>query len=369
MEKSSRVPAADPAIGRPRAEGLAGRGTKGDTSRAGARRWLIGITGGLWFLFAMLCCGELVFRLASRAGIFLFDTEMWRYAREVKRPSATEGVVLEHRPDVEARLMGVRIRTDAHGFRRPAPDLDAVRTGHERIVAVVGDSCALGWGVPEGETMSEQLERQLNSSPAAGSHRFVVINAGVGNSNTAMQYARYVHQIRPLHPIWVILAFFINDAEPDPIATNAPVLEHSVLLATLWTRLPSLLVPARRDYLTYYERLYEPQSAGLVTLRRALQAFGRALKDDGAMATVVLIPEMHAPRHFGSFAEIYRRVAALAAESGFEVVDPSDDFPPGSGRAYWVGSVDAHPNGRAHAVFAAALARSETVRQLTRPPS
>ena len=370
VEKSPRVAGAELVTDVPRGRGAADRPreTEGGASGRTKRRCVTAIALGLWFGFATLCCGELVVRGASRFGILVFDTEMWRYAREVKRPSTNHDVVLEHRPNVEATLMGVRMRTDAHGFRRAAPELEAARTGNERIIALVGDSCALGWGVPEGATLGEQLERTLDASQP-GRNRVVVINAGVGNSNTAMEYARYVEHVRPLHPVWVILGFFINDAEPDPSATSSPLLEHSVLLATLATRIPSLLLPSRRDYRSYYGNLYAPESAGLAKFRRALRAFGASLREDGALGTVLLIPEMHEPRDFGPFANVYRQVAVLAAESGFDVIDPSAEFAPGPSQTYWVTKADSHPNAEAHAILAAALARSETARRLTQPVS
>lgn len=323
-----------------------------------ARRRLRSVALLLCFALLTLAWAEVGLRLASRAGILLFDVEMWRYAREVKRISDHPGVGLEHRPGVAATLMGVRVRTDGRGFRRAAPDLEALRTGAERIVAVVGDSCALGWGVPEGATLGEQLERTLD---ATGGHRFTVVNASVGNSNTAMEYARYLADVRPLHPAWVIVAFFLNDAEPTPRAATPLLVAHSAVLATLATRVPALLF---RDYRSYYESLYAPGSAGLEAFQLALGSFGAALHADRVPGSLLLVPEMHEPHAFGPFAAMYHDVAALGTASGFEVVDPSADFAPGAGDAYWVSRSDSHPNARAHALLAAALARSPLARRL-----
>ena len=212
--------------------------------------------------------------------------------------------------------------------------------------------------------MSEELERRLDAAEPQAGRRFTVVNAGVGNSNTAMEYARYLQDVRPLHPAWVILGYFINDAEPDPRTSEPAAVEHSVLLAVLSTRIPFLASPLARDYNSYYESLYAPGSAGFLHLSESLHAFGSALRDDGVLATMLLIPEMHQPRRFGSFAPIYHRVAALGAESGFEVVDPSDDFPSGSGQALWVTPGDSHPNAEAHAILAAALVRSRAAERL-----
>jgi lysophospholipase L1-like esterase len=331
------------------------------------RRWIL-IAVAAWLVIVPIACGEIVLRMASRLGVLLFDVEMWRYARQVKRISERPGVVLEHRPNAEATLMGVQVRTDERGFRRASPEIEALRpTGRpERLVAVVGDSCALGWGVPEGQTVSEHLETMLN--PEGGEHRTVVLNAGVGNSNTAMEYARYLQDIRPLRPDWVVLAYFINDAEPNPPAKRSLLLDQSVLFATMSTRLPLLMAPSYRDYRQYFANLYEPASPGLESHRRALADFGRALQEDGVPGTLLLIPEMHEPNSLASFAGIYRDVAALGKESGFlDVVDPSSDFAPGPGESYWVTPGDPHPNGEAHRILAAALARSEGARRLASP--
>jgi hypothetical protein len=71
-----------------------------------------------------------------------------------------------------------------------------------------------------------------------------------------------------------------------------------------------------------------------------------------------LLPELHWPYRFGIFAAAFARVAAISHAAGFEVIDPSGDFPPSSGESFWVSAEDAHPNARGQAIFARALARS-----------
>src|SRR4051812_25496322 len=159
-------------------------------------------------LLVSFAAAEGLVRLLSRSGLDVLDVEMWRYARLVKSASARPGVVEEHRPNASAWLMGARVRTDEHGFRLPDPATLARRRPGSRRAAAVGDSLTLGWGVPEGKTYADQLERLLAARcprPAA------VWNAGIGNCNTSMELARYRLQVRPLHPQWVILGYFVND--------------------------------------------------------------------------------------------------------------------------------------------------------------
>ncbi|HZF13881.1 MAG TPA: hypothetical protein VFE33_34240, partial [Thermoanaerobaculia bacterium] len=99
---------------------------------------------------------EGLLRLVSRNWLRVLDVEMWRYARSVKKASSYPDVVEDHQPNASAFLMGGRIRTDGWGFRLPDPATEARRQPGNREIVAVGDSLTLGWGVPEGETYSDQ---------------------------------------------------------------------------------------------------------------------------------------------------------------------------------------------------------------------
>ena len=322
------------------------------------RRWLhAGF--GLAALLGALVIAEFGVRIASRHWLHLLDVEMWNYAREVKLASTLPGVVEEHRPNANAWLMGTRVETDEHGFRLPDPATRAERHPGDRRVAVVGDSLTFGWGVPEGETYSDQLERLLNRiCPARGGRRATVENAGIGNCNTSMELARYRVQVRPLHPEWTIVGFFINDAEPDAVPSTNPLVWRSAFAALIAARLRQGSDTALRDYRAYYRGLYAESQPGYQRMKQAIHDWGALLREDHVAATFILLPELHEPRQQGPFADLYARVGTLAREAGFEVVDPSGAFPPGRGESYWVHPLDAHPNARAQALFAEALTAS-----------
>ncbi len=300
---------------------------------------------------------ELGLRQVSQHWLRILDVEMWRYARFVKAVSDRPGVVEEHQPNAEAFLMGARVRTDGRGFRRPDPGTEARRRPGSRTVIALGDSLTFGWGVPEGQTYADQLERLLPAR-CPGSRPAIVYNAGIGNSNTSMQLARYRQILRPLHPEWLILGIFINDAEPDPVPSDNWLIWRSSLAGLLSTRLLESHEVQLRDYRRYYSGLYQDGLPGWERQKAALRELGRELHEDGVPATVILLPELHEPRHFGPFAEIYARVASLSRASGFEVLDPSGRFVPGSGAADWVSRLDAHPNAAAQTIFAQTLASS-----------
>jgi GDSL-like lipase/acylhydrolase family protein len=298
---------------------------------------------------------EMGLRFASSHWLHVFDVEMWRYARLVKLESKTPGVIEEHRPNVNALLMGVPVRTDEHGFRLPDPATETKRRPGDRVVAAVGDSVTFGWGAGEGETfpaLLENLLRQRCSRPA------VVHNAGIGNCNTSMELARYEKQVRQLHPAWVILGYSYNDAEPDAVPSHNPFLWHSALLALTSARLErhsGIL----SNYDLYYHGLYVDGRPGWERTKQALAEFGALLRRDGIPGTLLLMPELHRPKDFGSFAEIFHRVGEIGRAAGFEVIDPSGAFPPGPGESFWVSPEDAHPNVKGQTIYARALAQSK----------
>jgi lysophospholipase L1-like esterase len=316
----------------------------------------------LVFLSSMITLSgaEVVVRASSKYFLHLFDVEMWRYAREIKSESTIPGVIENHRPEAESKLMGVRIRTDLSGFRRADPNTESLRKPDNLIVVALGDSLTLGWGVPEGQTYPDVLERILNERASQSNlGRFTLINAGIGNSNTSMELARYEHGLRALHPRWLVLGFFINDAEPDPKPVQSTLVKSSALVSLILMRLKPRLAAAPLDYKTYYRSLYEDEKPGWIRLKSALAKLGQELREDNVKATIVLLPEMHEPKNFGPFSDIYQRVAGFANSNGFEVIDASKEFPPGPGNRFWVAVDDAHPNAEAQQIVATAIAKSK----------
>jgi len=157
----------------------------------------------------------------------------------------------------------------------------------------------------------------------------------------------------------VIVGFFINDAEPDPALPRNPLVWRSSLVGLLSTRFRQGSETRLRDYRDYYHWLYRDGRPGWERLKASLREFGALLRADGTPATLILLPELHEPRDFGGFADVYAKVGAVARASGFEVLDPSHRFPTGSGPEYWVTPGDAHPNRAAQRIFAETLLTSK----------
>src|SRR5690606_33430903 len=152
-----------------------------------------------------------------------FDLEMWKYAKDIKRVSPIEGLGHDHIPGSSGLYMGVPVDINSAGYRDREHPIDK-QPGSVRIM-MIGDSLTFGWGVKVEDTVAKKLETRLggrSDTPA-----IEVINAGVGNYNSAMEVLEFVRRGSGFNPDIVVLNYFINDAEPTPKRKETGLLEHS----------------------------------------------------------------------------------------------------------------------------------------------
>jgi GDSL-like Lipase/Acylhydrolase family len=278
----------------------------------------------------------------------LYELEMWKYAREIKVRDLWAELGHRHRPQAEARLMGVTVRTNSLGFRSPEID-EKAGAGVARI-AFVGDSITLGWGVAERETFVHQVVDTLASS----GRKVEAFNLGIGNYNTSQELALFRDVGAGLKPDIIVLCYFINDAEPMPQYSSDDWLsEHSAAWVVFRYRLDSLLrqFGESPDWKHYYRALYEPGAAGWAQTRNALSGFAATARDLGASLVVFHIPELRELKPY-PFADVTAQVRAVVESERVPFVDlmPTiEDLEPSS---LWVTVADPHPNGTADESFA-----------------
>src|ERR1043166_7044657 len=107
----------------------------------------------LLMIVAMLALAALGIELAVRAVIddgMQFDLEMWKYARDVKQVADDPLTGHGHRPNSQARLMGVDVRINSKGLRER--EIPYERTPSTRRILMLGDSFTEGWGGPSEQT-------------------------------------------------------------------------------------------------------------------------------------------------------------------------------------------------------------------------
>jgi lysophospholipase L1-like esterase len=282
----------------------------------------------------------------------LYELEMWKYAREVKVRDTRPDIGHRHRRNADAQLMGVRVRTNAYGFR--SPDIAEKAAAGVARIAFVGDSIAMGWGVAEQETFAQQVIAALQ---AAG-HKVDGYNLGVGNYNTTQELALFRDVGAQLKPDIIVLAYFINDAEPMPkYADNDWLDEHSAAWVVFRYRIDSLFrqFGEAPDWKRYYRDLYEPNAEGWKQTRAALGGFADEARKLGAELVVFNIPELRELKPY-PFNDITAKVRHVVEKYGVPFIDLLPSVEKLDPPSLWVTVPDPHPNGKADTAFAAAMA-------------
>jgi lysophospholipase L1-like esterase len=309
-----------------------------------------GLKNALLLVGAVAACllfAEVVFRQVVDDGQ-LYELEMWKYARDVKVRDMRPDIGHRHRPDRDAQLMGVKVRTNSFGFRGPAMD-ETAAPGVVRI-AFVGDSITLGWGVAEQETFAHQVIDRL----VRQGRKVEGYNLGVGNYNTAQELAVFRETSARLRPDIIVLSYFINDAEPMP---DYPVQNWLNMNSAAWIvlsyRIDSLLrqFGERPDWKKYYRDLYRADAQGWKKTQEALKQFASTARELGSALIVFNIPELRELKPY-PFTDVTDKVRSVVEGEdvtfvdllpGIETLDPS---------SLWVTVPDPHPNGRANEAFA-----------------
>lgn len=306
----------------------------------------------LVFVLVLVCLLSLegLTRLFLDDGM-LYELEMWRYARDVKVRDPQPDLGHRHRPNAEARLMGVDVRTDSRGFR--SPELDKKAAPGVARIAFAGDSITLGWGVAEQETFARQI---LDALAKAG-RKVDGFNLGVGNHNTLQELTLFRDVGAEMKPDIIVLSYFINDAEPVPRYPRTIWLdEHSAAWIVVNYRVDALLrqLGEAPDWKRYYRELYDDKAAGWAATRQALRGFAVTARELGAKLLVFNIPELRELKPY-PFADVTAKVRADVEALGVPFVDllPAvEDLDPAS---LWVTVPDPHPNAKAATAFAKAM--------------
>jgi lysophospholipase L1-like esterase len=295
-------------------------------------------------LAIFLGLSEIALRIYLARHIF-YDVEMSRYALALKVDSPDPLIGHHHRPDAEARLMGVMIRTNSDGFRDD--EVPLARSDEYRVI-FLGDSLTLGWGVEKEQTFEHRLERQLSRERPTE-----VINLGVGNYNTTQEVQLFLAKGLRYRPDQVALFYFINDAEPVPQRSRFPGLGRTRVVTFFWSRIKALIsqLSDAPGYREFYSELYREGSPGWARSREALTRLRDVARREGFDLRVVLLPELHELDPY-AFEREHALVTAFVRSLGVPVLDLAPAFRGEDPQSLWVSRDDAHPNARAHGLIA-----------------
>lgn len=303
-------------------------------------------TISLMVLGILLACGagEILVRVGT-ADQKNYAIEMWRYAKLLKQRSADPAIGHENVPGHSAILQGVEISFNSLGMRGPEPQPAA--SVHKRIL-IMGDSVALGWGVPEKNTVRNQLERMLGPGVE-------VLNGGVGNMVLTQIVALGARQLRSTHVDTVILLCTARAPELKPSEDASWLVRHSELAALLviFARQISSGAAGKERLVEAYRREWT-SGPGMTAMVSALDRLAALQRELGFKVVVAMMPDANDfnDYRFGFMTEVMARESAARKWPFVDLLPVLQGRPSGH---YWVSPDDIHPNAEANHLIAKRL--------------
>ncbi|MBI2136465.1 SGNH/GDSL hydrolase family protein [Candidatus Woesearchaeota archaeon] len=295
-----------------------------------------------FLLFSVILIMLLFFEIALRLAYPLYsnyNTEMWRYAKEIKALSSNPLIAHEHKPNAVSFLYGTEIKTNSIGWRDYGYD---VTTDKYRIM-ILGDSITLGWGVDFNYTFPKILERLLREN----NPNIEVINTGVGNYNSEMEVNSFLEKGSRYNPDMVVLAYYINYAEITHKNPNAIVylLQKSYTYSFFSDKVINLKINLfkQNQFKNFYSALYEKDFEGRIHAKKAIDLLAEYAKKNNIPLYIVIIPEMHSFDPY-PFQEVTDFVMQAASKNNIAAIDLLPYFKGNEPRTLWVSPEDAHPN-------------------------
>lgn len=312
---------------------------------------------------ASLLFSALVMEFFLRAYFYArtnYDIEMWRYALQLKQEVSDRRSHV-HVPSASARLMNVNVSINSNGLRDR--EIPYEKPADTYRILCLGDSVTLGWGVNLDETFNRILERDFNRGGLKPGFRIETLNMGVGNYNLEQEIEAYLREGRKYHPDAVLLFYHITDAEPTQKHPSGFLAQHSYLYAFLIQRFNQLRPYLERsnNYVAFYRQLYSGDAWS--RFQPVIDEVVNETKADGAKLVPVILPEIRSLERY-PFREYHDVMVKAFGDRGAPAIDLRSDFEGRRSVDYLVASDDPHPNAKAHALIAEAVAREIKARHL-----
>jgi lysophospholipase L1-like esterase len=295
-----------------------------------------------------MVAGEVILRVKN-SSMKTYDIEMWRYAKDLKVRSDDPALDFDHVKSRSSVLQGVTIRLNEWGLRG-GPVVDPLPPGGRRIL-FLGASIALGWGVPEDDTVEARLERRLRKSGQA----VQVLNGGVGNYNTRRYVSRFFKELTGLQPTDIVVHYFLRDAEDLPPGGNNAILRNSELAVTLWIAYHRLFDKAGEQGLVdHYRSVYQPNAPGFVEMQASLSKLAAYARANNVRLYLAMTPDVHnlVDYKFGFVHDTMREIAKHAGYTYIDLLPAMMGRPP---EELFAMPGDPHPNARGHELMADAI--------------
>jgi len=305
------------------------------------------LAGALFLISTAFALGlaEVVLRVKN-SSMKNYDIEMWRYARELKVPSADQIIGHEHVKRAESVLQSVPIRLNEWGLRG-----GPVAANASRRILFLGGSITLGWGVSENDTITARVQQILREREPGTE----VLNGGVGNYNAERYVARFFAQLKDLNPTDIVVQYFLRDAEKLDASGGNLVLRNSQLAVTLWIAASRFREKLGEASLTqHYIDVYREGQPGFVEMKASLRKLADYAKANNIRIYLAMTPDVHNLKQY-RLGFVHDMIKRIATEVGYQYVDLLPAFGGLSPEEVWAMPGDPHPNAMGHELMAKAV--------------
>ena len=305
----------------------------------------------LFLLLYIFFIGEIGIRTVSYFAN-VNDIEWLKYSKKLVKSSNNPNLLHEHIPNSHAELMGVDISLNSLGHRND--ELPVTKNLNEYRIQIIGSSLTLGWGVEEAKTFSSILEKKLNLNQSINKkyNNISVINAGIANTNTEHHYYLFKNQFHLTQPDTFILQYFINDAEIINKKKDNIIFKHSYFISFIHQKIKLFFFHGDLD--DYYEKLYDENSQGWVSVKKSIKDLQILCKKNNINFIILFLPDLHDFSESNKLIKLYSKINNEFSKMNISIVNTYDSLSNKfklNPRESWVSKYDSHPNSKAHKII------------------
>lgn len=267
-----------------------------------------------------------------------YEIEMMKYANKLKIISPNKKIGIEHKKNINAKLMNVNVSLNSNGFRR-----EKELNFNSKKILMMGDSMTLGWGASE--PFSDVIEKMLNNN-------YEVVNSGIGNTNTIMQINNFFENFSKLHNYeLIILNFFINDFENVIIKKPNFIQRYSYSYTYISSTLNKLVtkINLKKNWKSFYKSSFENEEIKITTFNEIIKLRDYCKKNN-IKFFINNIPELRNLKQY-QFEEETLLIKNFSEKNNiifYDSISVLKNFEPSK---LWVSKDDPHANNLAHKIL------------------
>ena len=266
------------------------------------------------------------------------NIEMLKYAKTLKKISLNTKIGIEHKKNINMKLMNVHIQLNSQGFRN---EHDLIND--KKKILMLGDSMTFGWGA--NKTFSNNLEEKLGKD-------FQVLNAGIGNTNSYMQISNFFENLEDYKYDVIVLNFFINDLEKVEVKKGYFLVKNLYSYTYIKSIINELLInySLKDDWSIFYSKTFKDANFVKKTFLEIIR-LNNYCKERNIHFVIHNIPELRDLNNY-KFANETKLVKNFAIENNIAFIDSIEILKTNDEKTLWVSPEDPHANNKAHLLIA-----------------